>query len=111
MKNSFFVLVSVVDVVEVVLVTVVDVEVVVELKSDGSPVSLFEGSAKSIGSSWKFIHDELSLLELFECALFGTVTCVSFWYFVIFELGVLVVLDGKSAEIEFLKKYFCSLKP
>jgi len=43
MKNSFFVLVSVVDVVEVVLVTVVDVEVVVELKSDGSPVSLFEG--------------------------------------------------------------------
>ena len=59
MKNSFFVLVSVADLVEVVevivdvvLVTVVDdVEVVVEMKFNGSSVSLSEGSAKSIGSS------------------------------------------------------------
>ena len=97
MKNSFFMLVSVVEVVvvivDVVLVTVVDdVEVVVGLKSNGSPVSLSEGSAKSIGSSWKFIgfsaksigsswksiDDELSLLELFKYALSATVTCVSF---------------------------------
>ena len=59
MKNSFVVLVSVVDVVEVVeiivdvvLVTVVDdVEMIVEPKSNSSPVSLSDGSAKSIGSS------------------------------------------------------------
>ena len=63
-------MVSVVDVVEVVevvvevvLVTVVDdVEVLVALKSNGSPVSLSEGSAKSIVSSWKSIDDKLSLL-------------------------------------------------
>ena len=67
MKSFFFVLVSVVDVVEVVVVIVDDVfvimvddvEVVVGLKPIGSSVSLSEGSAKSIGSSWKSSHDEL----------------------------------------------------
>ena len=113
MKNSFVVLVSVVDVVEVVeiivdvvLVTVVDdVEMIVESKSNSSPVSLSDGSAKSIGPSWKSIDDKLSLLELLKCAvLSGSIaTCVSFWSLVKLEFGVLVVFNGSSAEIEFLQ--------
>ena len=86
MKNSFFVLVSVADLVEVVevivdvvLVTVVDdVEVVVGMKSNGSSVSLFEGSTKSIGPSLKSSHDELALFELFKFASLYQTICVSF---------------------------------
>ena len=117
MKNSFVVLVSVVDVVEVVEDVVgigddvvgndVEVEVVVLWKSiipvTQTQVSFSsKGSAKSIGPCSKLADDALSLLEPLKCPLSCNVTSVTFSPLVKFASGRIVVFDGISAEIEFL---------
>ena len=123
MKNSFVVLVSVVDVVDVVEDVVgivgddevtdvidndVEVEVVVLWKSI-TPVTQIQvsfsskGSVKSIGPCSKSTCDTLALLEPFKCALSDNVVSVTFSSLVKFASGRIVVFDGISAEIEFLK--------
>ena len=122
MKNSFVVLVSVVDIVDVdeVVVDIVDdeevtdvvgndveVEVVVLWKSIIPVIQIqvsfsSKGSAKSIGPCSKSADNALLLLEPLKCPLWCDVTSVTFTALVKFAFGRIVVFDGISAEIEFL---------